>query len=72
MGRRNFKNKLFVAAEVISIVATLAICYIPATANMFGLVPLSPLDLVIVLAVASWGFLVLPELFIRKGTQQSL
>jgi hypothetical protein len=66
MGRDNFKNKYFVIAEIISIAATLGICYIPITAQMFGLVPLTPTDLFYVLAVASWGFFVLPELFMRR------
>jgi Ca2+-transporting ATPase len=66
MGRDSFKNKYFVLAEVVSISATLGICYIPITARMFGLVPLSPTDLLYVLGVASLAFLVLPELFMRR------
>ena len=66
MGRDSFKNKYFVIAEIVSIAATLGICYIPITAKMFGLVPLTLTDLAYVLAVASWGFLVLPELFMRR------
>jgi hypothetical protein len=55
-----------VIAEIISIAATFAICYIPPIASVFGLVPLTPTDLFYVLAVASWGFLVLPELFMNR------
>ncbi len=66
MGRSSFKNKIFVIAEIISIVATLGICYIPITAQMFGLVPLTLTDLTYVLAVASWGLFVFPELFMRR------
>jgi len=66
MGRDSFKNKFFVIAEIISIAATLGICYIPITAKMFGLVPLTLTDLLYVLTVASWGLLVLPELFMRR------
>jgi Ca2+-transporting ATPase len=66
MGRKAFKNKIFVIAEIISIAATLGICYIPPIASVFGLVPLTPTDLFYVLAVASWGFLVLPELFMNR------
>lgn len=66
MGRSSFKNKFFVVAEIISITATLGICYIPITAKMFGLVPLTLIDLTYVLAVASWGLFVLPELFMRR------
>jgi Ca2+-transporting ATPase len=66
MGRDSLKNKYFVIAEIVSITATLGICYVPVTAQMFGLVPLSPTDLLYVFAVASWGFFVLPELFMRR------
>jgi Ca2+-transporting ATPase len=66
MGRDNLRNKYFVIAEIISIAATLGICYIPITASMFGLVPLTPTDLFWVLFVASWGLFVLPELFMRR------
>jgi hypothetical protein len=66
MGRDNLRNKYFVIAEIISITATLGICYIPITASMFGLVPLTPTDLFWVLFVASWGLFVLPELFMRR------
>jgi len=62
MGRSAFKNKFFVIAELSSIALTLAIPYIPVTASMFHLVPLTLLDLVQVIGVASWGlFFVLPE-----------
>jgi Ca2+-transporting ATPase len=62
MGRGAFKNKWFVIAEIVSIGTTLAIPYIPVTAAMFHLVPLTPLDMIQVIGVASWGLLfVLPE-----------
>jgi len=66
MGKDSLKNKYFVIAEAISIAATLGICYIPITARMFGLVPLTPTDLFWVLFVASWGLFVLPELFMGR------
>jgi len=66
MGRDSFKNKFFVIAEIICIAATLGITYIPITAKMFGLSPLSLVDLAYVAGVASWGFFVLPELFMRR------
>jgi len=66
MGRKAFKNKFFVVAEIVSIGSTLAIPYIPLTASMFHLVPLSLTDLGYVLGVASWGFLVVPELFMGR------
>jgi len=62
MGCKAFKNKFFVIAEISSIVSTIAISYIPITASMFHLAPLSLPDLVQVIGVASWGlFFVLPE-----------
>ena len=66
MGRKSFKNKYFVIAEIISIGATLGICYIPVTQQMFHIVPLTLADLAYVLGIAAWGFFVLPELFMGK------
>ena len=66
MGRDAFKNKFFVAAEIVSVIATLGITYIPVTASMFHLVPLSLRDLAYVIGVASWGFFVLPEIFMGR------
>ena len=66
MGRDAFKNKFFVIAEVISIAATIGITYIPVTAKMFGLSPLSLTDLAYVMGVASLGFLIFPELLMNR------
>jgi len=66
MGRDAFKNKFFVIAEIVSISVTLAIPYIPLTASMFHLVPLSLTDLAYVLGVSSWGLFVFPELFMGR------
>jgi len=70
MGRKAFKNKFFVIAEIVSIVATLGICYLPPMApdkpNILGLVALTPTDLLYVIAVASWGLFVLPEVFMNR------
>jgi len=66
MGRASLRNKFFVIAEIVSIVATLGITYIPITAKMFGLSPLSLTDLAYVIGVASWGLFVLPEVFMRR------
>ena len=67
MGRDAFKNKWFVIAEIVSIGTTLAIPYIPITASMFHLVPLTSLDLAQVILVASWAlFFVLPENLMDK------
>jgi Ca2+-transporting ATPase len=67
MGRDAFKNKWFVIAEIVSIGTTLAIPYIPITASMFHLIPLTSLDLAQVILVASWAlFFVLPENLMDK------
>jgi Ca2+-transporting ATPase len=66
MGKSNFKNKYFIIAEAISLIATLGICYLPITAKMFGLVPLSLTDLFYVFAFGSFGLFILPELFMRR------
>jgi len=67
MGRNAFKNKFFVIAELSSILLTLAIPYIPVTRAMFHLVALTPLDLIQVVGVASWGFFfVLPEFLMGR------
>jgi magnesium-transporting ATPase (P-type) len=60
-GRDSFKNKYFVIAEAISITATLGICYVPITAQMFSLVPLTLTDLFYVFAVAVGGFSYSPK-----------
>jgi Ca2+-transporting ATPase len=66
MGRKILKNKFFIISEIISISATLGICYIPITQRMFHIVPLTLADLAYVLVIASWGLFVLPELFMGK------
>ena len=66
MGKKIFKNKFFIIAEIISIFATLGICYISVTQKMFHIVPLTLPDLAYVLGVAAWGLFVLPELFMGK------
>jgi len=66
MGKDAFKNKFFVIAEIVSIVATLGIVYVPLTQELFGLYPLSLTDFVYVLGVASWGLFVLPEFTMNR------
>lgn len=67
MGRDAFKNKFFVLAEIVSIVATIGIVYIPITQQLFHLYPLSLTDFAYVAFVASWGLLVLPEITMNKS-----
>jgi Ca2+-transporting ATPase len=66
MGKDAFKNKFFVVAEVISLIATLAICYIPITQQLFHLSALSLTDLSYVAVVAGLALLVLPEITMNK------
>ncbi|MEM3570199.1 MAG: cation-translocating P-type ATPase [Thermoproteota archaeon] len=66
MGRKAFENKFFVIADLASAALTLGITYIPVTQQLFHLTGLSLIDLAYVLGVASWGLLVLPELFMGR------
>ncbi|MEM2930921.1 MAG: cation-transporting P-type ATPase, partial [Thermoproteota archaeon] len=66
MGRKAFGNKFFVIADLASAALTLGITYIPVTQQLFHLTGLSLIDLAYVLGVASWGLLVLPELFMGR------
>ncbi|MEM2522410.1 MAG: cation-translocating P-type ATPase [Candidatus Bathyarchaeia archaeon] len=66
MGRKAFQNKFFVAAVFVSIALTIGITYIPVTQQLFHLTALSPIDLMYVIGVASWGLFVFPELLMGK------
>ncbi|MCJ7631949.1 cation-transporting P-type ATPase [Candidatus Bathyarchaeota archaeon] len=66
MGRDALKNRFFVIADIGSLVATVAITYIPITAKMFGLHPLSLEEFLLSVGVGCLGLLVLPELFMRR------
>jgi P-type Ca2+ transporter type 2C len=66
MGRDAFKNKFFVIAEIVSIIATLGITYIPITQQLFHLTALSPTDLAYVVGVSALALLVLPEFTMNR------
>jgi Ca2+-transporting ATPase len=66
MGRAAFKNKFFVIAEIVSIVATLGITYIPLTQQLFHLTALSLTDLAYVIGVSGLALLVLPEITMNR------
>ncbi|MEM2642368.1 MAG: cation-translocating P-type ATPase, partial [Thermoproteota archaeon] len=66
MGRKAFRNKFFVIADLASVALTLGITYIPITQQLFHLTSLSLIDLTYVIGVASWGLLVLPEVFMGR------
>jgi len=70
MGRDAFKNKFFVIADLFSIAITFIIAYLPITDVMFHLVPLTITDLIYVIAIACLGFIVLPELFLKRPTKK--
>jgi Ca2+-transporting ATPase len=66
MGKDAFKNKFFVVAEIVSLIATLGITYIPITQQLFHLTALSLTDLSYVIAVAGLALFVLPEFTMNK------
>ncbi|MGB9958922.1 MAG: cation-translocating P-type ATPase [Candidatus Bathyarchaeales archaeon] len=66
MGKKAFQNKFFVIADLASIALTLGITYIPITQQLFRLTGLSLTDLAYVLAVASWGLFIFPEVLMGK------
>lgn len=59
-------NRMLVIAVLISFLSSLATVYVPPLRFALQTVALSPLDLAFVLAFASLGFLVIPEVFIRR------
>jgi Ca2+-transporting ATPase len=60
-----FGNKRLVLAAAISFVLQLAVLYVPFLQPLFKTVPLNGSDWLIVLAIASSGLLILPEVFMR-------
>lgn len=66
MGKKAFENKFFVIADIASIALTLGITYIPITQQLFHLTSLSITDLAYVIAVASWGLFIFPELLMGR------
>lgn len=66
MGKKAFENKFFVIADLVSIILTLGITYIPVTQQLFHLTGLSITDLAYVIIVASWGLFVFPELLMGR------
>jgi Ca2+-transporting ATPase len=60
-----FENKRLVWAVAVSFVLQLAVLYVPFLQPLFKTVPLSGSDWLIVLAIASSGLLILPEVLMR-------
>jgi Ca2+-transporting ATPase len=66
MGRAAFKNKFFVVGTLACIVLTISLPYIPVVGPAFSVVPLAMREWAIVLSCASFGLLVLPEVFMNR------
>jgi Ca2+-transporting ATPase len=60
-----FRNIALVLAVAVSFLLQLAVVYIPFLQPLFKTVPLTASDWLIVLAIASSGLLILPEVFMR-------
>jgi Ca2+-transporting ATPase len=60
-----FRNRALVLAVALSFLLQLAVIYVPFFQPLFRTVPLSPSDWLIILAIASLGLLILPEVFMR-------
>jgi Ca2+-transporting ATPase len=58
-----FSNKFLLASVIVGGLLTAALCYVPILQLMFYTVPLNLFDWVLILSVASSGFLILPEIF---------
>jgi Ca2+-transporting ATPase len=62
-----FSNKFLLASVIIGGLLTVSLCYVPILQYMFHTVPLNLFDWVLILSVASSGFLLVPEvLYGRK------
>jgi Ca2+-transporting ATPase len=61
MGLTALHNKFFVFSDLLSMLLTVGISYLPLTQQLFQLTPLTMRDLAIVILVGSVGLLVLPE-----------
>lgn len=60
-----FRNRALVLAVALSFLLQLAVIYVPFFQPLFRTVPLSASDWLIILAIASSGLLILPEVFMR-------
>ncbi|MFQ6076392.1 MAG: cation-translocating P-type ATPase, partial [Candidatus Bathyarchaeia archaeon] len=62
-----WSNRLLVLSVAASALLMASLCYVPVFRAMFGTVPLSLGEWGLILFVASWGLLVLPEVFSSRG-----
>jgi Ca2+-transporting ATPase len=61
------QNKLLLLAAATSLALQLLVVYLPFLQVVFQTVPLRPSDWLIVVAIASSGLLIVPEVFIRRS-----
>jgi len=59
-------NKSLIIAVIISVSSTIAVVYVPTLRFMFQTVTLNLLDWAIIAFFASWGFFVVPEIFMKR------
>ncbi|MEM0007628.1 MAG: cation-translocating P-type ATPase [Candidatus Bathyarchaeia archaeon] len=62
-------NRWLLAGVLISVVSTLAVVYVPALSLLFHTAQLDIAEWVIVASLSCLGFLVMPEIFMRKITR---
>jgi len=62
-------NRWLLAGVLISVVSTLAVVYVPALSLLFHTAQLDRAEWVIVASVSCLGFLVMPQIFMRKITR---
>lgn len=64
-------NKWLLVAVTLSVLSTLAVIYVPPLQLMFQTVTLNLSDWIIVILLASAGFFVVPEVFMKKRKMQA-
>lgn len=62
-----WSNRFLIIAVIVSALLTASLCYVPPLPDVFKTVSLGIYDWILVLFAASWGLLVAPEIFMRKG-----
>lgn len=67
MWRMNpMENKWLIVADIMSVILTASLCYVPVFQIMFDTVPLTLRDWSVILPISGWAFLILPEIFIGR------
>ena len=62
-------NRYLLVAVVTSFLLTASLCYVPILQIMFHTVPLNIYDWILIFAVSSLGFAVVPEVFMKRKRQ---